>query len=180
MLNQHTPSPTNEQEEWRPVLGWEQLYEVSNLGRVRASMTRPRSDHRGRILWTRPNIDGYTIVDLSRNGKRIHARVHRLVAEAFLGPCPVGLLTHHEDDDRANPALSNLRYITHLENVRISVERGRHARNKTTSKLTPAQVIAIRADTRRHGVIAAEYGVGKGTISVIKTRRSWADLPGEE
>jgi len=106
-------------ETWLPAPGFEGFYEVSDEGRV-------RSLHRG-IRTLRPGTaNGYPMVILSVNGKRAKRYVHRLVAEAFIGPCPEGQEVRHRNDDRLNPALSNLLYGTSSENNYDAVANGVH------------------------------------------------------
>lgn len=126
-------------EEWRPIPGYEGLYEVSNLGRVHSI---PRViDHghgrigrrSGRIL--RAAAGGrhpHLKVVLSKGAVRRTWRVHQLVALAFLGPCPEGLQVLHWDDDATNNHLSNLRYGTPGDNGQDRLRNGRNPqRNKT-------------------------------------------------
>lgn len=103
------------QEQWRPVDGWVGTYEVSDLGRVR----RLYKTREPRILAQRAHPQrGYIVVDLQRAGKTCTQKVHRLVANAFLGPRPEGLVTRHLNDDKNDNRLVNLAYGTHLENAR--------------------------------------------------------------
>lgn len=108
-------------EEWRPVVGYEGLYEVSDRGQVRSLPRRLR----GRIL--RPGLSaGYPSVNLSVNGVGRVVKVHILLAEAFLGPRPDGSVTCHADGDRSNNVLSNLRYDTVSSNNLDTVRHGNH------------------------------------------------------
>lgn len=123
----------SEEEEWRPVVGYEGYYEVSDRGRVRSlprvimrSNGAPQTV-RGRILSQQPLSNGlYMKVDLSRDGGFRSRPVHRLVGEAFYGPLPEGLQTRHLNGNSFDNRLENLRYGTHLENMRDSVEHGTH------------------------------------------------------
>lgn len=127
-------------ETWLPVVGWEGLYEVSDLGRVRsldrfvASRDGSRKPHKGRILTGSINRStGYrtaTLVDAS-SGRRHYALIHRLVLEAFVGPCPDGMECCHSDLDRSNEALSNLRWDTRSANTLDAV---RHKTNHNAKK----------------------------------------------
>lgn len=105
-------------EEWRPVVGHEGAYEVSNLGRVRSRVRNPN----GRIMSGAVNSSGRIQVKLA--GKL--TQVHRVVMEAFVGPVPDGLEVLHWDDDPTNNALSNLRYGTRGENLHDLVRNGKH------------------------------------------------------
>jgi hypothetical protein len=119
-------------ESWRPVVGYEGLYEVSDQGTVR-SLDRVviRSDGRRR---TCPGVqlkqavrpDGHAQLNLSRCGRYRTRRTHQLVIEAFVGPCPDGMEVCHNDGDPLNNHLGNLRYDTQSENARDVVRHGRH------------------------------------------------------
>ena len=111
-------------EVWKPIEGYEGLYEISNLGRVRSLELRNSSGARKRILMLKPtdNGHGYKIVGMRVNGKRRNHYVHRLVAEAFV-PNPNNLpVVDHIDHDRSNNQASNLRWMTQGDNVRYSRE----------------------------------------------------------
>lgn len=102
-------------EQWRPVAGgWEGVYEVSDLGRVRrvarGNRTRP-----GFVL--SPFMrGGYPHVDLSRDGAQTMFAVHVLVMRSHVGEPPPGHEVDHRDRDPRNARLSNLRYVTHPVN----------------------------------------------------------------
>src|SRR5580704_3863138 len=122
-------------ERWLPVVGYEGLYEVSDLGRVRSILRRQRDGYSKpfiRIMKLRlQNVpkrpdNRYWMVELTSNGKRRHRRVHQLVMLAFVGPYPPGMETRHLDGDRANNALSNLKYGTPSENSQDRLRHGRH------------------------------------------------------
>ena len=119
--------------EWRPVVGYEGSYEITADGRVR-SLDR-RVPHYcggtrrllGRQLRWVVRADGYPDVSLYRPGQKGRVkRVHRLVLEAFVGPCPDGHEALHGDGDAGNPSLSNLRWGTKLENAQDSIRHGTH------------------------------------------------------
>ncbi len=129
---------THDDEEWRPVVGWEGLYEVSDLGRVR-SLDRMVSSglgrtklYRGRVLVGKiaPST-GYRVCTLTSGaGRRKYALIHRLVLEAFVGPCPEGMECCHGDGDRANASLTNLRWDTRSANTidAVTHQTNLHAR----------------------------------------------------
>ena len=71
-------------EVWKPIKGYEGLYEVSNIGRVR-SLRNNHGNYREKILKQQDNGDGYLQVTLYKDGKAKHFTVHRLVAMAFCG-----------------------------------------------------------------------------------------------
>lgn len=128
-------------EQWLPIVGYEGIYEVSDHGNVR-SLDRQSPDHRGGVRnfkgkMLRPGRDsnGKLIVILSRNGKVHSARVHRLVAESFLGPAHEDAEVCHKDDQNENNHVSNLYWGTRSDNLHDAVRNGRHWQaNKTHCK----------------------------------------------
>lgn len=120
------------QEQWLPVVGYEGLYEVSDHGMVRSldtvkvdSLGRTRRGT-GKILShdTKPNK--YIYVNLKDKPRNRRAYVHHLVLEAFIGPRPEGHEACHNNGDRTDNRLANLRWDTVSEN-RLDIARmGRH------------------------------------------------------
>ncbi len=106
------------EEEWRPVKGYEGLYEVSNMGRVKSLHTGEE------IIISTPNDSfGYKTVTLA---KRTHKqkRVHRLVAEAFI-PNPMNLpAVNHLDGDKHNNSMYNLEWCSIKENTNHAIKTG--------------------------------------------------------
>lgn len=125
-------------EEWRPVHGYP-AYEASSLGRVRRVINGPNTGV-GRVLRIFWHTKGYGFVTLSQGTKatRCTLGVHKVVALAFLGPCPDGYEAAHKDHTPTNNVPTNLMYATHLENMRqsqgyITRHRGAaHWRRKAT------------------------------------------------
>ncbi|AZL13817.1 hypothetical protein CXR25_14045 [Brevibacterium aurantiacum] len=119
-------------EEWRPVLGYEGYYEVSSLGRVRGVdrtyETRPGviAHKKAAIINGGMTVDGYPLVWLTRNNKRVQKTVHVLICESWHGPRPVGLVACHIDDVKTNNTPSNLRWGTISENTYDKVRNGLH------------------------------------------------------
>lgn len=177
------------EEEWRPVVGFEGLYEVSSHGRVRSLERRvPHKRNgsqlvRGRILKLQPNNGGYLAVQMWRDNQ-IHRRlVHTVVAGAFMGSAPEGYEVNHEDGDKVNNRLSNLKYVTHSENNLHAYANGLNPRSGERhrwSKLTADQVLEIRRLNAKEGLgcrrLARRFGVSKGTITLILNRTNWKHL----
>jgi hypothetical protein len=117
-------------ETWLPVVGYEGLYDVSDLGRVRSL---PRAKNTGHLLTPSACFEPPRFqVGLSRDGIVTTKAVHRLVGEAFLGPLPPGLETRHLDGNSLNNAVGNLKYGTHSENMHDQVRHGTHAAASAT------------------------------------------------
>jgi hypothetical protein len=171
-------------ETWVPIPGFDDAYEVSNRGRVR-SLDRVRRCGCGQRLWRgcilRPIIDrdGYEQVGLSYAGRTATRKVHRLTAQGFI-PNPDSLPeVNHLDLDRRNNAVSNLEWTTRIDNHLHSLAHGRHhaATNPNkVRKLTPASVADIRlraAGGEAQRVIAADFGVSRGTVRSVVIGKSW-------
>lgn len=142
-------------EMWRPVRGWDGLYEVSSHGRVRSldrlvhypdgrrSYLKP-----GRILGWRSR--GYGRVVLVAPGRqKYEAFVHDLVLEAFVGPRPDGAICCHWDDNKQNNHVSNLRWGTYSTNMHDRVRNGiHHARNRKHCKKCGGELTFISEGRR--------------------------------
>ncbi len=109
-------------ERWAPVSGYEGLYEVSDQGRVRSVDRVVPHQYvgyltlRGRLLKQKPDPRGYSQAYLSAGGAVSTRRVHRLVAEAFHGPCPEGQEVRHGPGGMLDNRVENLSYGTRREN----------------------------------------------------------------
>lgn len=97
-------------EEWRDVVGWEGLYQVSSLGRV-------KNIRRNKILSPRKCRLSYLSVALCRNGEACNKRIHRLVYEAFAEQIPKGKEIDHINRKPWDNRLENLRLVSHKENM---------------------------------------------------------------
>ncbi len=116
-------------ERWLSVIDYEGLYLVSDLGRVRSL---PRNTTSGRILKQHADDVGRLDVKLSKNGVEKTRRVHQLVAEAFIGPCPPGQEVRHLDDDPSNNCLANLAYGTSKQNKADMLRNHGHYKDAIT------------------------------------------------
>lgn len=109
-------------ERWLPVPGYEGLYEVSDLGRVRSLR---RKGTYGRVLRPAVSRKGKRMVQLHRPDSAKTAYVHHLVLAAFVGSRPPGQVARHLDDNSADNTLSNLAYGTHGDNAQDKLRNGR-------------------------------------------------------
>jgi hypothetical protein len=180
-------------EVWRPVVGYEGLYEVSDQGRVRSldrllpqapgavcSGTRP---HRGKVLKLALRPDGYYwTVGLSGHGRRRTRTVHSLVADAFLGPKPPGLFVCHGPAGSRVNTVENLRYGTPAENTADRRRDGTRVLGEAhpNARLTDAQALEVRrrvaaGETRLS--LAKELGVSPNSIGRCVKKQSYAHLP---
>ncbi len=116
-----------ENEIWKDVPGYDGMYQVSNMGRVRSvNRTINLANGRKRTLPSRVlqpgEQNGYLHVSLSIGGIETSYLVHRLVANAFMGPAPEGMEVDHINEDQGDNRLENLRYLSRFENASRSTK----------------------------------------------------------
>lgn len=166
-------------ENWRSILGYEGLYEVSDLGRIRTLGGGKARTH-GRILKATLGTTGYLRVALSAGNVSRSRKVHQLVAEAFIGPRPCKAYVLHNDGNPLNNTPGNLRYGDARSNLEDAILHGvwQPARGEAagTAKLTAQGVIEIRASAETHAALARRYGVAPKTIRDIRNNRSWSHV----
>ncbi|QLF83526.1 HNH endonuclease [Gordonia phage RedWattleHog] len=161
-------------ERWLPVPGYEDLYEVSDRGRVRSI---PRTDALGRrvaggMRSTHTDDHGRIRVTLNRDGGKKGHLVHHLVLEAFVGPCPDGLECCHWNGDASDNRLANLRWDTSAANKMDNVRNGTHHYARRATCPNGHLLIDERpGDTKRRicrACAAGQEAVRRGTASSVK------------
>lgn len=116
-------------EEFRNIVGYEGLYQVSNLGNIK-SLERTKTNHskyqlvNGRILKSSINHKGYVYVILYKNNKQKGYLVHRLVAEAFIPNPENKPQVNHIDGNKLNNHVSNLEWVSQQENMQHALSNG--------------------------------------------------------
>ena len=105
-------------EEWKPIVGYEGLYEISNLGRVKS--LNYRRTGKEEIMKGRKNNCGYLQVHLYKNGKAKWCSIHRLVAQAFIENPNNLPEVNHIDQDKTNNCVDNLEYCSRQYNIEYS------------------------------------------------------------
>ena len=173
------------EENWKPVVGYEDSYEVSDHGRVRClyrekefmarwGMARMRFPAKDMKVFA--TSKGYLYVGLSKDAQSKKHLIHRLVIAAFVGESSMEV--NHKDGNKSNNHISNLEYCTSSEN---NLHRGRVlgkviGSSQTRAVLTEKDIPAIRADTRKLKDIAADYGVTLQAIWYVKKRKNWSHI----
>ncbi|CCV12929.1 hypothetical protein MESS4_510096 [Mesorhizobium sp. STM 4661] len=156
-------------EDWRPVVGYEGRYEISNLGRVK-SLVRPyrRSE---KILYQGTETGGYLKVELSKDSKIKTHKVHILVLNSFRGLCPPHLRDGcHRDGIPSNNKLPNLRWDTHAGNLADDATLENHAHSKLTNRQRLEINYLYSQGFFTQAKLASKYGVRQ--IAVQKIVRS--------
>lgn len=110
--------------EWKPIKDYEDLYMVSNTGLVKRTkfINGKHNFEQERLLKPILNKDGYMFVRLCKDGKAKNKRIHKLVANAFLGES--NLQIDHIDGNKQNNRLDNLEYVTPKENTNRAWKKG--------------------------------------------------------
>ena len=122
---------------------------------------------------------GYDIVTLSKGigGKQVQKRVNRLVLEAWVGPCPEGMEACHNDGNRRNNALSNLRWDTHAANMRDARAHGVLSSSCTLTDAEARQICHLgQAGQYTQQEIADMFGVSVSTAHSVIRKKAWKHL----
>ncbi len=169
---------------WLDIPGYENFYQVSDLGKVR-SLDRFDDEGKrcnGKLMSASDNGTGYLQITLSKHGICKKYTVHRLVMLAFVGQRPDGCNINHVDGNKHNNRLSNLEYLSCGENSRHAVvvlkrKFGVRGEKSGMAKLTEDKVREIRrlyaTGNYTHRKLAGMFAVGKTTIYSIVAGRSW-------
>lgn len=180
------------EEVWKDVAGWEGLYQVSNLGRVKSlprKVPYPRGQGwysvKGKILKPQVNAKtGYLMVNLKYGGELERKSIHRMVAELFI-PNPQRLPeVNHRDGDKTNPHVLNLEWATESDNAIHAYATGLIkivvGEAVSSAKLTEVQVLQIRELCKQSGardeLIAQSFNVSRKCIAKIRTRETWKHI----
>ena len=160
-------------EEWRPVVGYEGLYEVSNMGRVKSlgnGKSTNSNNCRERILKAKKNSKGYLHVYLYKDGKRKDYKIHRLVATAFCEN-PMGYNeVNHIDEDKTNNCADNLEWCSRSYNNTYNDRAKKVGKKNTNNPKLSKPVIGIDVRT---GLIVGfpsimeasrQLGIGNGNL----------------
>lgn len=174
-------------EEWRDIEGFDGFYQISSYGRVKSMGgwcgTARRKESIRSVSLTK---DGYEKVRLVYRGKDRTARIHRLVAEAFL-PNPENKDTvNHIDGDKRNNNVANLEWANRSEQMehayKLGLKKPEAGTKNWCSKLTEDDVREIRRlyvpQSREFGTVALgrKYGVTNRIIGLVVARKAYANV----
>lgn len=168
-------------EVWRSVVGFEKLYVVSSHGRV-AALHGAHGEPAFHILKPGTITSRGTLnCVLTKNGARFNRRMHRLVLDAFVGPCPAGFMGLHKNDIGSDNRCENLYWGTHADNMRDRAVNRRTARGVRTasSKLTDERVRALREEHAAGvsaGQLAKRVKLSKSAVCRLINRQTWGHV----
>lgn len=164
-------------ETYKAVIGYEGLYEISNLGNIRTLIQKPP-----RLLKPAIGTSGYRYVQLTKNGKPLPKQIHRLVLEAFEEKPLGNMEANHKNGIKTDNHLTNLERVTRSQNlihrIRVlgiipPVLQGEDSGN---ARFTEEEVLAIRSSYESglsYREIANSIGCSRSAICHIIKRRSW-------
>lgn len=138
------------EEIWKAVVGFEGLYEVSNLGKVRSLHWYGGDKIVERALVDRP--DGYKSICLSKNGKSKLHLIHRLVAEAFIPKIEGKDFVNHKDENRSNNTVDNLEWCDKSYNQLYSMNLHPERKELFTNNLRDKKTGEIGSRFTKKGV----------------------------
>lgn len=178
-------------EQWKDILGFPG-YEVSDHGRVRSFWRHVRIKGKQGIECIVDQFpqrvlkggisNGYPSVTMTKGGKICGKKIHRLVLEAFVGPCPQGCESCHNDGIRTHNYSSNLRWDTCKRN---NCDKVRHGTNNAGSKNSRSKITEDHVRQIRHlhkqgcmqKDIAVMFNLTRASICLIVNRINWKNIP---
>ena len=154
------------EEIWRPIKGYEGIYEVSDQGRVRSLKFGKE-----RVLNPVRDDGGYLIVNIWKNGEKKMCKVHRLVSQAFI-PNPDNLPeVNHKDEDKTNNKVSNLEWCDRKYNQNYGTGIQRMAEKLSKSVLQFTKDGEFVKEWKSATDVKRNLGYSKGNISSCCTGR---------
>ena len=171
---------------WKDVIGFEGIYQVSNLGRVK-SLKRIKKDTIGRIkeypeviLKQMLSEKGYLQVNLYRLSKNIPQRVARIVAQSFISNPDNKSQVNHINGIKTDNIVENLEWNTSLENIRHSIvnnlKKTARGEKSGSSKFKNEDILYIRESNKINYHLAKEYNVCITTITNIRNKKTWKHI----
>ena len=177
---------------WKDIKGYEDIYQISNLGRVKSlsrCITRNikgtvfQQTIRERILKQCKLKNGYFCVNLKKDKKPKTHYPHKLVAQTFLSKKDNSLIINHKDGDKTNNNVNNLEWVTYRqnsihasENGLLNVKRGEQARSAKLKEKEVLEIMELHKKGNSNASISRIYGVDPSTISRIVNKIYWSHL----
>lgn len=174
-------------ERWKPIKGFEGVYEISDKGKVksvaRKTGTVYRKEKLRKLHYTKC---GYLKVRLTHKDKDVTARVHRLVAEHFLSNPENKETVNHIDGNKSNNDVSNLEWATRAEQMQhaydLNLRKPLSGEDNPHAVLTNEEAEQIRKEyvkhSRKHGTpaLAKKYGVKTSVIQDVISNRTYNNI----
>lgn len=171
---------------WKDIKGYEGKYQVSNYGNVK-SLPRTRKAKFNSVSYKQEIIlkpktanNGYLLVNLYIESKRVMFSIHRLVALTFIDNPNNYPVINHKNGIKTDNRVENLEWCTQSHNRIHALENNlaKVAKGEThcQARLTNEQVLEIRNDNRKQWQIAKQYGISQTMVSHIKLKTAWKHI----
>ena len=165
---------------WKDVVGYEGIYKISNFGRV-------KSFKQNKVVILKKVLnDGYYSIGLRKDGKRFKAKIHRLIAQAFIPNPDNKPFVNHIDGNKQNNCIENLEWVTGSENVRhawqIGLNKSQKGSKHHNAKLTDEDVKFIRENYNPNDSefsarkLAKKFGVIHSTILNVLHKKTYLSV----
>lgn len=177
----------NQQEIWKDIIGYEGMYQVSNLGRIKSVPRKMLL--RGKYPYISKEYimiggywNGYHIIGLKKENlaPKKSFIAHRIVAQAFIPNPENKPHVNHINGIKSDNRVENLEWCTQSENIKHTYANklmtGKSGENNYHSKLKDADIIEIRASKLKQKDLAVIYGISRPTVCDIIKRRTWNHL----
>lgn len=164
---------------WKDIKGYENRYQVSNLGRIKSLPKNGRKEEL--ILKPQPLKTGYLSIDLCKDSKTKKLSIHRIVAKTFIENTFNKEEVNHINGLKTDNRVENLEWNTKSENQKHSIRIGlRSAKGIKNSqvKLKEEEVLIIYNSLEKYNILSEKYNVSISTISDIKRGYSWVHITG--
>lgn len=165
---------------WRPVFGYESTYEVSSVGQIRSkkrtvSIGKNKREVGGNFVKPILGSRGYYVVNFTAGGKRRQHFLHKLVLESFIGPRPDGMDSCHNNGDRLDCSIKNLRWDTKSGNHKDKRKHGtwQVGEKANNSKLKEAVVLEIRRRGLTPAQAVKEFGLSSTNAKRVVSGETW-------
>lgn len=181
-------------EEWRNVVGYEGLYQISDTGKVRR-VKAAKGTWSGRVLKPRTYDSGHQTVRLygaepsGKNDGRNKWKVkwiHRMVLEAFIGPAPDNdSQANHKNGNPTDNRVDNLEWVTQADNIRHAYKylgladklpRGEAHHNTTLTKAQVIQMRKLHEAGHSQNSLARKFGITQASVWRIVHRITWSHV----
>lgn len=155
---------------WKPIIGFKNIYEISNLGNIKRLHTKKKKgtgnyERNEHLLKLRKNNKGYLMADLYKNNKRHQLLVHRLVAQAFCNNPNKYNIVNHKDENPLNNNAENLEWCTQKYNMnygtlpqRIAKANSKGVIQKTKNNIFIKEYVSIIEAERQTGISNGSIG----------------------
>ena len=180
---------------WSDIEGYKGHYQISSFGNIRSvdrkikkfnNIEKKITDFciKGKLLKPKTRKDGYKIIYLSKDNNKKELYIHHLVAFAFIGKRPKDHHICHNDGNKSNNNLSNLRYGTRSDNANDTLLHGtcyfKKGENNPSSKLKDDDIKYIwkNKGIKTQNKLSLELGVCRQAISSIYNQKNWKHLKG--